>query len=269
MSQQAKSREATQVGRFSSSATAVLDLLHDAGRYALFLDIDGTLVDLAATPDAIVVAPELPSDLAAVSKKLDGALALVTGRALPYADELFAPHRFPIAGLHGAEQRMADGTVDRVTVTPEFEALKAEIAAEAAHWNGVLIEDKGAAVGAHYRQAPERQSELDALMERAAQKAGSEFSLQRGKMVIELRPARASKGEAVKRFLNDAPFAGRLPIAVGDDLTDEAMFRTANALGGHSIRIGDETLADGSTTAATMLLSSAQELRDILAGLAR
>lgn len=154
-------------------------------------------------------------------------------------------------------------------MAPAFEALKAEIAAEAAQWDGVLIEDKGAALGAHYRQAPDRQAELDALMERAAAKAGSEFSLQRGKMVIELRPARASKGEAVKRFLADAPFAGRLPITVGDDLTDEAMFKTANELGGHSVRIGDKTLPDGGTTAATMLLSSTQELRDILASLAR
>jgi len=269
MSQQKKSREATQVGGLSPSATAVFDLLNDTGRYALFLDIDGTLIDLAATPDAIVVPPELPGDLAAASNRLGGALALVTGRALPYADKLFEPQRFPIAGLHGAEQRMADGTVDRVTVTPTFEALKVEIAAEAAQWDGVLIEDKGAAVGAHYRQAPQWQAELDALMERTAARAGSEFSLQRGKMVIELRPARASKGEAVKRFLESAPFAGRLPITVGDDLTDEAMFKTANELGGHSIRIGDKTLPDRGTTAATMLLSSTQELREILASLAR
>ncbi len=269
MSQQAKTREATQDGGLSPSSSGVRDLLGDFNRFAVFFDIDGTLIDLAATPDGIVVPPELPSNLAAVSQKFGGALALVTGRALPYADRLFEPHRFPIAGLHGAEQRMADGTVDRITVTPEFEALKAEIASNAAGWDGVLIEDKGAAVGAHYRQAPERRAELDALMEEAAKKAGSEFALQRGKMVIELRPARASKGEAVKRFLSEAAFAGRLPITIGDDLTDEAMFRAANELGGHSIRIGDKTLPDGSTTAATLLLSSAQELRDILASLAR
>ncbi|MGF9565393.1 trehalose-phosphatase [Neorhizobium sp. JUb45] len=269
MSQQEKSREATHAGGFSPSAAAVFDLLGDLDRFALFLDIDGTLIDLAATPDGIVVPPELPTDIAAVSQKLGGALALVTGRALAYADRLFEPQRFPIAGLHGAERRMADGTVDRVTVTPEFEALKAQIAAEASRWHGVLIEDKGAAVGAHYRQAPERQADLENLMQAAATKAGGEFALQRGKMVIELRPARASKGEAIKRFLDEPPFTGRLPITIGDDLTDEAMFKAANQLGGHSIRIGDATLPDGSATAATMLLSSAQELRDILSGLAR
>ena len=269
MSQQAKSREAADVGGLSSSATAVSDLLKDFDTIALFLDIDGTLIDLAETPDGIVVPPDLPANLDAVSKKLDGALALVTGRALPYADRLFQPHQFPIAGLHGAERRMSDGTIDRVTVTPEFELLKARLFAETAGWDGVLIEDKGAAVGAHYRQAPERQADLETLMERAAADAGSDFTLQRGKMVIEIRPSRASKGEALRSFLSETPFAGRLPVAIGDDLTDEAMFKTANTLGGHSIRIGEATLPDGSATQAAMLLSSAAELRDILAGLAR
>jgi trehalose 6-phosphate phosphatase len=269
MSQQAQSRPDPTSGGLASSETSVSDLLRDFDRWALFLDIDGTLIDLAATPDGIVVPPDLPVHLDAVSGKLGGALALVTGRALPYADKLFQPHAFPIAGLHGAERRMADGTIDRVSVTTEFEALKTWLASEAAGWDGVLIEDKGAAVGAHYRQAPERQADLKRLMERAAVEAGDDFKLQRGKMVIELRPARASKGEALKAFLNEEPFAGRLPIAIGDDLTDEAMFKAANALGGRSVRIGEARLPDGSPTEATMLLSSSAALRDILAGLAR
>jgi trehalose 6-phosphate phosphatase len=251
------------------SGTAVSDILLDFDRWALFLDIDGTLIDLAATPDGIVVPPDLPGNLDAVSRKLGGALALVTGRALPYADRLFEPHRFPIAGLHGAERRTADGTVERVTTTTQFEALKARLAVDTAGWKGVLIEDKGAAVAAHYRQAPELQLELEELMEQAAAEAGSEFALQRGKMVIELRPARASKGEALRTFLSEPPFVGRLPVAIGDDLTDEAMFKAANGLGGRSVRIGDIALPDGSATQATMLLSSANELRDILASLAR
>lgn len=269
MSQQQQSRPGTISAGLTSSETSVSDLLRDFDRWALFLDIDGTLIDLAETPDGIVVPTELPAHLGAVSKKLDGALALVTGRALPYADKLFQPYQFPIAGLHGAERRMADGMIDRVTASPEFEALKARLAADAAGWDGVLIEDKGAAVGAHYRQAPERQAELEALMQQAAAEAGDDFKLQRGKMVIELRPARASKGEALRAFLDEAPFAGRLPVAIGDDLTDEAMFKAANALGGLSVRIGEARLPDGSPTEATMLLMSSAELRNILAGLAR
>jgi trehalose 6-phosphate phosphatase len=269
MSQQAQSRPRPNSAGLTSSETQLSDLLRDLDRWALFLDIDGTLIELAATPDGIVVPPELPADLDTVSQKLGGAVALVTGRALPYADRLFQPYQFPIAGLHGAERRKPDGAIDRVTVTPEFEALKTRLAADAAEWDGVLIEDKGAAVGAHYRQAPERQADLERLMEKAAEEAGDEFKLQRGKMVIELRPARASKGEALKAFLAESPFAGRLPIAIGDDLTDEAMFKAANALGGRSVRIGEATLADGSPTEATMLLPSTAALRNILAGLAR
>jgi trehalose 6-phosphate phosphatase len=269
MSQQAKPREARNSSGFTPSGPVVTGLLEDFDRWALFLDIDGTLIDLADTPDGIVVPPDLPANLNAVSQRFGGALALVTGRALPYADRLFEPYRFPIAGLHGAERRTSDGTIDRVTVTPEFEALKERLAAEAKGLDGVLIEDKGAAIGAHYRLAPQFQAELEALMERAAIDAGSDFTLQRGKMVIELRPTQASKGEAVQRFLSEPSFEGRLPVAIGDDLTDEAMFATANALGGLSIRIGEATLPDGKTTQAAMLISSAAELRDILAGLSR
>lgn len=269
MSQQTKPCEDRASSGLTPSGTSVSDRLRDFDRWALFLDIDGTLIDLADTPDGIAMPSELPANLDAVSKKLSGALALVTGRALPYADRLFQPYQFPIAGLHGAERRMSDGTIDCVTATPEFELLKARLFAETTGWDGVVIEDKGAAVGAHYRQAPERQADLEALMERAAADAGSEFALQRGKMVLELRPARASKGEALRAFLDEPGFKGRLPVAVGDDLTDEAMFKTANALGGLSIRIGEASLPDGSATQAKMLISSAAELRDILADLAR
>lgn len=269
MSQQAKPREARISSGFTPSGPVVSGLLRDFDRWALFLDIDGTLIDLADTPDGIVVPPNLPNTLHTVSKKFGGALALVTGRALPYADRLFEPYRFPIAGLHGAERRMSDGIIERVSVTPEFEALKERLASEAEGLDGVMIEDKGAAIGAHYRLAPQRRAELEALMERTAADAGSDFTLQRGKMVIELRPTQASKGEAVQRFLSEPCFEGRLPVTIGDDLTDEAMFATANALGGLSIRICEATLPDGKTTQAAMLISSAAELRDILAGLAR
>lgn len=232
-------------------------------KWALFLDIDGTLIDIADTPDEIVVPPELPKHLDQLSRLLGGALALVTGRALPYADKLFSPHQFPIAGLHGAERRSASGTVDRVEPGDAFEQLKTTIAGQARQWPGILVEDKGLAIAAHYRQAPEYQQEVEAMMTHSLDLAGPEFTLQRGKMVLEIRPARASKGEALKAFLSEPPFAGRVPIAIGDDVTDEAMFRVVNELGGHSIRIV-ETAAQ---TVATSVLSSAAELRAILATL--
>lgn len=232
-------------------------------KWAIFLDIDGTLIDIAASPDDIFVPPELPEHLHRLSDLLGGGLALVTGRALPYADKLFSPYRFPIAGLHGAERRSASGTIDRTEPSANFEDIKTAIRREAAQWQGVLVEDKGLAVAAHYRQAPEHQQQVEAMMTHYLDLAGPEFTLQRGKMVLEVRPAGASKGEALKAFLAEPPFVGRTPIAVGDDVTDEAMFRVANQLGGHSIRIV-ETSAQ---TAATSTLSSVSELRALIATL--
>lgn len=236
--------------------TALSHVHESPAGWALFLDIDGTLIDLAETPDAIDVPQFLGSDLSALSAKMSGALALVTGRSLAYADKLFPPYRFPIAGLHGAERRMADGTVLPSPITPAFQALKATIAREAENLPGVLIEDKGAAIAAHYRLAPEHRMILEERMNNYSRIAGPHWTLQMGKMVIELRPASASKGLAIEAFMREAPFHGRLPLAIGDDLTDEAMFRAANALGGSSIRMGPrngETEAQASIASPTLL----------------
>ncbi len=264
MSYEPKPNQAASDAAQSGSAL-FHDIGQNPGRWALFLDIDGTLVDIADKPDNIIVPPDLAENLARVSQLLDGALALVTGRALVYADALFGGRTFPIAGLHGAERRSPSGTVDRVESRPEFAALKLRIEEGVRQWPGILVEDKGLAIAAHYRQAPELQQEVEAIMIRFAELAGPDYTLQRGKMVLEIRPARASKGEAVRAFLSEAPFRGRRPITIGDDVTDEAMFKVANELGGHSIRI-DETAAP---SVATSTLSSAAELRAILGALAQ
>ncbi len=248
----------------SSGEAALLELASNPDRWALFLDIDGTLIDLADTPDAIVVPPQLPSHLHQLSRRLNGALALVTGRGLPYADQLFVPYRFPIAGLHGAERRDPAGTISRFEPDAAFYAVKTALAEEAAAWPGVLIEDKGAAVAAHYRQAPEQRDAVEQAMSRYLEKAGRHYALQRGKMVLEIRPAEASKGSALRAFLDQPPFEGRKPLAIGDDVTDEAMFRMANQLGGHSIRIADSLAG----TDAQSFLPSANALRSFISGLA-
>ncbi len=160
--------------------------------WALFLDIDGTLIDIAPSPDAIVVPSGLPRRLRTISERLGGALALVTGRSLPYADDLFQPFSFPVAGLHGAERRTAGGAIDRIVATAAFEEVKDMLVAASGQWPGALIEDKGAAVAAHYRQAPEWRDEIEKAMEFYLLQAGPDFTLQRGKMVFEIRPARAS-----------------------------------------------------------------------------
>ncbi|RWX76785.1 trehalose-phosphatase [Neorhizobium lilium] len=248
-----------------SGGAILYDIARDPGRWALFLDIDGTLIDIADSPDGITVPPDLPNTLEQISQLLGGALALVTGRALVYADALFGSHHFPIAGLHGAERRSSSGEVQRLERSGDFAALKERITDQARQWPGVLVEDKGLAIAAHYRQAPEYQQQVEAVMTHFAELAGPDYMLQRGKMVLEIRPSRASKGEALRAFLSEPPFQGRIPIAVGDDLTDEAMFRVANELGGHSIRI-EETAAQSIATSA---LPSAAGLRAILGTLAQ
>jgi trehalose 6-phosphate phosphatase len=221
------------------STAAALERVRDQPQqWALFLDIDGCLLDLAATPDSIEVPATLPADIDRLSSRLGGALALVTGRALLYADNLFKPFHFPIAGLHGAEMRGPDGAMMFANASAEFRALKSALVHETENMPGVLIEDKGAAVAAHYRLAPQFEAVLEARMKAFAHAAGPGWALQLGKMVFEIRPARASKGDALERFLREPPFLDRLPLAIGDDLTDESMFAVANARGGHSIRVG-------------------------------
>ncbi|PZM12217.1 trehalose-phosphatase [Rhizobium tubonense] len=240
-----------------SEELALSALSLDPHDWALFLDIDGTLLDLAETPESIVVPASLPFDLGALSQKLGGALALVTGRSLSFVDPLFSPFRFPVAGLHGAERRDAAGHLTRVPISADFAEMKRAIAVEAERWAGVLVEDKGAAVAAHYRLAPEYRAEVEAMMQRYFAKAGPDWALQHGKMVVEIRPARADKGQAVEAFLAEAPFKGRRPLAIGDDVTDEAMFHAVNRVGGHSLRVG----SPGQQTHARGLISSPAILR--------
>ena len=248
----------------ASGQTELLSALSSSPQdCALFLDIDGTVLDLAEMPDAIVVPPSLPAALDAVSRRLGGALALVTGRALAYADALFAPFRFPIAGLHGAELRRPDGSVAKAETTGAFEAMKADLRRVAESLDGVIVEDKGAAVAAHYRLAPQRQAEVEPIMEAMLSKVGPDWTLQRGKMVLEIRPASADKGQAIEAFLSMPPFAGRRPITIGDDVTDEAMFRVANRQGGLSVRVGSP-----SDTTAALTLPSASAVRELIAQLA-
>ena len=232
--------------------------------WALVLDIDGTLLDLAETPDSMAVPPSRPFALHALSRQLGGALALITGRAVSFVDPLFAPFRFPVAGLHGAERRDAAGRLRRALVPHAFQEMKRLIAQEAEAWPGVLVEDKGAAVAVHYRLAPEREADIAEAMQRYLQEAGPDWVLQHGKLVVEICPAHASKGHAIEAFLNETPFNGRRPLTIGDDVTDETMFAVANRLGGQSVRIGPP---NGKTLARASIPSPAR-LREILASLA-
>lgn len=223
-------------------------LPQDISDIAVFLDIDGTLLDIAPTPEAVFLPPGLPQALSRLSVRLDGALALVTGRSIETVDRLLATGSIAVCGLHGAEQRDAAGHFTRPAGTASFERARVQLRSRLAALPGTVFEDKGAAIAAHYRLAPEREGEVRALMARLSGEVGGGWVLQEGKQVIELRPHGRDKGEALKDFMSAPPFRMRRPLAIGDDLTDEAMFAAANQLGGLSVRVGDDgrpTLARG------------------------
>lgn len=210
---------------------------------ALFLDVDGTLIEHADTPDAVHV-PELLKDLLArLASQEAGALALVSGRTIARLDELFAPLHLPAAGLHGLERRDAIGRVFRspcpaTNSSRAYERALVDLHAFAARHAGVLVEDKGLALALHYRRAPELANEAGELMASWLHEFGPAFQLQPGKGVFELKPSTASKRTAIEAFMEEAPFVGRTPIFVGDDATDEDGFEAVNRLGGESIRVG-------------------------------
>jgi trehalose 6-phosphate phosphatase len=211
-----------------------------ADDWALFLDVDGCLIDFADAPDAVVVPESLVAALAAWQQRLDGALALVSGRSVATLDTLFNGwNAFPAAGLHGLEHRGADGVLCGPPAPP---AALADIAAEAQRvavkHPGALVEAKGPNLALHWRGAPEAGQALRALATSALPRLPG-YRLQPGDHVVELRPGGESdKGSAIAAFLDEPPFRGRVPVFFGDDLTDERGFATVNARGGISVLVG-------------------------------
>ena len=206
--------------------------------WALFLDFDGTLIDLAATPDAVVVTSRLRTVLAACAAALGGAVAVVSGRPIAALDALLGPLTLPAAGQHGLELRMPDGSVEHAPrLAPELETLRGRLLALAHEDERLVFEDKGSTIALHFRRAPEREAALRMLVAEAAARHDGHEVLN-GKMVVEVRPAHADKGQAVARYLETPPFRGRKPVFAGDDLTDEDGFAVVNRLGGISVKVG-------------------------------
>ncbi|MFT3763313.1 MAG: trehalose-phosphatase [Pseudoxanthomonas sp.] len=202
---------------------------------ALFLDVDGTLLEFAPQPHLAGLPDGLLETIERVGDYLHGALALVSGRPLAQIDRLFAPLRLPAAGLHGQELR--DAPPAPRTPSAALAAFKREAAALAAQHPGVLVEDKGDSIALHWRNAPNAADALHALAAaRVAQLP--DHRLQPGDHVVEIVPADADKGRALRALMARPPFRGRRPVFVGDDLTDEYGFAAANALGGWSVRVG-------------------------------
>lgn len=205
---------------------------------ALLLDVDGTLLDIAATPDAVVVPTTLRDALARLHARLDGALALVSGRPIAVLDRLFAPLRLPAAGAHGAEWRLCADQAIAHAATMDT-ALRAQLVALADRHPGVLIEDKACSVALHYRgAAAARQPLADSIAALLATPAATGLRVLPGKMVFEVVGTDCDKARAVRRFVAAPPFAGRTPVFIGDDITDEPALALMPQLGGLALAVG-------------------------------
>lgn len=204
---------------------------------ALFLDFDGTLADIALHPDEVVVSEPLPQLLLALRERLAGAVAVVTGRRLASVDAMIAPARLAGSGLHGAELRADGDAPARLCADPSGAGPLARLLRERfADDPRIYVEDKGAAVSLHYRRAPEREHECRETMRALA--PPDRFDVTDGSRVVEARPRGADKGAALAELARHAPFAGRRPVFVGDDVTDEDGFLAAQRLGGFGVKVG-------------------------------
>jgi trehalose 6-phosphate phosphatase len=208
-------------------------------RAALFLDFDGTLVEIAERPDAVRVPPSLPSLLDHLARGLDGALAVVSGRPLQDLD-FFLPSSIAKAGDHGASVRPDPTAEPEVPDLPKPPRTWRDRALPLVEKHpGTLIEDKAHGFVIHFRQAPEAEAEARALMAELVAEAPEAFTLLEARMAWELRPRGPSKASAVRRLMARPPFTGRVPVFIGDDVTDEEGMEAARAFGGLGFRLQD------------------------------
>lgn len=203
---------------------------------ALFLDVDGTLLDIAPTPDSVVVTEELKALLKRLHERSGGAVALVSGRAILDLDRLFTPLRLPTAGQHGAEWRATtEGTPQQIAVLPE--PLRRNAVALALRHPGMLVEDKGGAIALHVRARPELTSEVATALAKMVG-AYPAFEVLHGKEVFEIRQRGIHKGAAVATLMAQPPFTGRVPVFLGDDTTDLDAIDLVRTRGGHGLLVG-------------------------------
>jgi trehalose 6-phosphate phosphatase len=208
--------------------------------WAYFLDVDGTLVDLAPSPSAVHVEPGTKDLLHGLHLATGGAVALISGRSLHDLDLLFRGPALPAAGQHGLERRNGRGEVWRLHVASDSLSLaRARLTALASRHGGLFVEDKGLSLALHFRAAPQLEHEMHAAVHAIVAELGAGYVVQTGKLVVELRPTGSDKGEAIAAFMSEEPFRARVPVFIGDDATDEHGFATVNAMGGHSVKVGE------------------------------
>jgi trehalose 6-phosphate phosphatase len=213
----------------------------DFSRLAILLDIDGTLLDLAPTPRQVFASRALRETLARLSTRTGGALAFVSGRPVVELDLIFAPLQLPAIGGHGAEMRLSPGKSNGKLQPPSLDPrVKQRFASIAQLGPGILLEDKGYSLALHYRLVPEKET---LVREKAAEIQASlpsqSIEILPGKLMLEIKPSGFTKGTAVRELMAHAPFAGRRPIFIGDDITDATVFEIMPEFDGVSASVGD------------------------------
>ncbi|WP_374544510.1 trehalose-phosphatase [Rhodoblastus sp.] len=227
-----------------TQARARPDAIDAPSRIALFLDLDGTLIDIAPTPSVTAPPPGLSGLVAELTEGLDGAVAILSGRTLATIDRLLDPLRPLAAGAHGAEMREERGGDGRAVAPPLPERLVQAVARLSELDPGVAIEPKGSAIAVHYRLAAQRAPELLRRLEALLAESALPLEIRPGRMVFEITPKSVSKGEALKAFMQRPAFRGRRPIAIGDDATDLDAFVAAEQFGGQGLRVAGEFFAE-------------------------
>lgn len=249
-----------------TGAEAASSLPRITAQTALFLDFDGTLVDIAEQPGLVQVPRDLPKLLADLHAALGGALAVVSGRKLLDLDHFLAPQLLPVSAEHGAQFRLGNGSLSQAA-SPDLHEVSRVALALAAQHTGLKVELKNTAISLHYRQAPHLESLcLEAMAEAVKRSPGLE--LMQGKCVFDIKAAGVSKGSAIAALMGLAPFAGRLPLFAGDDTTDEAGFAAVQGLGGEGIKVGvGHSLAEHRCASPSALLqwlqTSLQQIQGI------
>lgn len=211
----------------------------DLKTHALLLDVDGTLLDIAPRPDLVVVPPGLIEDLTRLQEKTGGAVAFISGRKIAVMDALFKPLLLPAVGVHGAEMRVDRGSIAR-RAEPLPVLLRQKLV-EGAEALGLLTEDKETSVTIHFRLAPEREKDAEVLAARACRDFSAEpLHIERNKMILEVMRRGIDKGAGIEALMARAPFAGRIPVFVGDDATDEKGFAAMARFKGVAFSVGRE-----------------------------
>jgi trehalose 6-phosphate phosphatase len=228
-------------------------------RWALFLDIDGTLLHIAETPQGVRVDPDLCGLMSRLFEASQGALALISGRTIAEIDRIFTPMRFPAGGQHGLERRDSTGGMHRDPLShEELTLVRIRLAALQRDCPGLMMEDKGQTLAIHFRQAPEFAKVAEQAVYDALVHLGYGWTVQPGKMVFEIKPTGKDKGSTITEFMAEPPFRGRTPVFIGDDATDEYGFAVVNGLGGVSVKVG------GGATAARWQISNVEAVRSWL-----